>query len=375
MITSDTLDPLIHAAALSPAAWKPLVETLLSTFRGEGGGLNVANPTTGQSLQSLDYGIPDDRHAQYYTQVYRHDPRIPAMAAMRSGTAFADSELLNGTQIDRHPFYAWQAEFGYRHTLFLKLLHDPAHLGAIAITRRIEVGAPTDNELALARAIAPALAHAADVSRRLSALGAIQQGLEAALGANARAFALVDQSGTIAHANPAFAAVLARRDGLTTTNGRPRATHPRSSALLQQGLGHALSDATGSAFAIERTHAACPYRMVIEPFRPPAAEQAGFHWGRRRGALLFLDDPDNSPAGTRTRALQQIHGLTAAEVRVAEAIAAGLSPEELAEQSGTRISTVRTHLKRIFHKLGVTRMSALANTVLRLPAARSTDGP
>ena len=200
MTTRHALEALIFAAALSPAAWKPLVETLLDTFRGDGGGLNVANPTTGQSLQSLDYGIPDDRHAQYYTEVYRHDPRIPAMAAMGRGTAFADSEILDNASVDRHPFYAWQAEFGYRHTLFLKLLHDPACLGAIAITRRIQVGAPTDDELALARAIAPALAHAAEVSHRLSALGAIQNGLESALGANARAFALVDQSGTIAHA-------------------------------------------------------------------------------------------------------------------------------------------------------------------------------
>jgi DNA-binding CsgD family transcriptional regulator len=373
MTTRHALETLIFAAALAPAAWKPLVETLLNTFRGEGGGLNVANPTTGQSLQSLDYGIPDDRHAQYYGEVYRHDPRIPAMAATRSGTAFADSELLNGPEIDRHPFYAWQAEFGYRHTLFLKLLHDPAHLGAIAITRRIHVGAPTDDELALAREIAPALAHAASVSRRLADLGAIQQGLEAALSANARAFALVDKSGTIAHANAGFAAVLARNDGLTTTNGRPRATHPRSAAPLQQALGQALSNAAGSALAIERTQAARPYRLVIEPVRPPAAEQAGFQWGHQRGALLFLDDPDEWANGSRTRALQQIHGLTAAEAQVAEAIAAGLSPEEFAERSGTRISTVRTHLKRIFHKLGVTRMSALAGIVLRLPASHSND--
>jgi DNA-binding CsgD family transcriptional regulator len=369
MTSRHALEPLIHAAALDPAAWKPLVETLLSTFRGEGGGLNVANPTTGQSLQSLDYGIPDDRHAQYYTQVYRHDPRIPAMAAMRSGTAFADSELLNSTEIDRHPFYAWQAEFGYRHTLFLKLLHDPAHLGAIAITRRISVGAPTDDELALAREIAPAIAHAANVSRRLADLGAIQQGLEAALAANARAFALLDQTGTVAHANAGFQAVLARNDGLTTTNGRLRATHPRASALLHQALGRALTESAGSALAIERTQAARPYRLVIEPVRPPAAEPAGFQWGHQRGALLFLDDPDEWANGSRTRALQQIHGLTAAEAQVAEAITTGLSPEDYAERTGTRISTVRTHLKRIFHKLGVTRMSALVSVVLRLPAA------
>lgn len=369
MISANALEPLIHRAALDTAGWKPLVEALLATFRGEGGGLNIANPTTGKSLQSLDYGIPNNRHAQYYGQVYRHDPRIPAMAAMPVGTAFSDSALLDSTAIDRHPFYAWQAEFGYRHTLFLKLLHDPQHLGAIAITRRIEVGAPSDAELALARRIAPALAHAADVSRRFASLEAIRQGLEAALAANARAFALLDRFGAVAHANAAFRVVLQRRDGLGTVRGHLSALHPRSTAPFQQALGRALNGDAGTALAVQRFAPGLPYRLVLEPLRPAAAEQSGFAWGSAGCALLFLDDPDDAAAGARADALQQIHGLTPAEAAVAEAIAQGLSPEEFAEQTGTRISTVRTHLKRIFPKLGVTRMSALASIVLRLPTA------
>jgi DNA-binding CsgD family transcriptional regulator len=371
MIERHDLEPLIHAAALSPAAWKPLVETLLDTFRGEGGGLNVADPATGQSLQSLDYGIPESRHLQYYGEVYRYDPRIPAMAAMQSGTAFADIELLDANEFDRHPFYAWQAEFGYRHTLFLKLLHDSRHLGAIAITRRIEAGAPTADELALARSLAPALAHAADVSRRLSALLTIQQGLEASLDANASAFALVDQFGIIAHANGRFAAALSRNDGLATSRGYLRAHYSKSDGPLQQALGRALSGVGGSAIAIERTAACRPYHLVIEPMRPAAVEQVGFNWGNSRGALLFLDDPEDRPSESRALALQQIYGLTAAEAQLAEAIAAGLSLEEFADRAAIRISTARTHLKRIFPKVGVNRMSALVGVVLRMPRSQS----
>lgn len=118
-----------------------------------------------------------------------------------------------------------------------------------------------------------------------------------------------------------------------------------------------------------------PHRLVIEPLRPETVERSAFHWDDRRGALLFLDDADADEIGSRTRALQQIYGLTAAQAHVAEAISAGLSPEELADQSGTKISTVRTHVKRIFLKLGVTRMSALASIVLRLPATSSTERP
>lgn len=375
MISRQCLHLMINKAALDPTAWRPLVETLLDAFRGDGGGLNIANPVTGQSLQSLDYGIPDCRHEQYYSEVYRYDPRIPAMVAMPSGTAFADSQLFDSAEIDHHPFYAWQAEFGYRHTLLVKLLHDRQQLGAIAITRRVALGAPSADELAIARDIAPALAHAAEVNRRISMLRSIQNGLETSIRANAQAFGLIDLSANVIHATGRFASILCRRDGLTTSKGRLRAQHPRSVACLERALGRALVDGQGSALSIERTTQGRPYRLVIEPLRKAAAECADFTWGQSSGAYLFLDDPDDIVIGARSVVLQKIHGLTPAEANVAEAIAMGMSPEEIADLSNSRISTVRTHVKRIFIKLDVSRMSSLASLVLRLPAQVNSDEP
>jgi DNA-binding CsgD family transcriptional regulator len=361
------LDSLVHNAALDSAGWTPLVEALLDMFRGEGGGLNVADPSSGQSIQSLDYGIPGQRHAQYYGELFRIDPRIPAMAAMPVGTAFSDSELLMPDAIDRHPFYAWQAEFGYRHTLFLKLLQDQRHLGAIAIIRRIEEGAPHQAELDLARRLAPAIAHAAQVSRRIAEMQSIQAGLDATINAGARAFGLLDRAGTLVHANPAFASVLARGDGLILRKGRLTTRLAPSAAALQKALVQAITGGTGCALHVARAYSARPYRLVIEPLRPSAAERSGFHWGLRGGALLFLDDPDSSDLGSRARALQQIHGLTPAEAEIAEAIAEGMTIEDCAERARIRPATVRTHLKHIFAKLEVSKQSALAVKVLRLP--------
>lgn len=63
------------------------------------------------------------------------------------------------------------------------------------------------------------------------------------------------------------------------------------------------------------------------------------------------------------------HGLTEAEVRVAQGIAAGLSPEAVATEHGTSLNTVKTQLKAVMAKTGTQRQSELAARLLMGPAA------
>ncbi len=68
------------------------------------------------------------------------------------------------------------------------------------------------------------------------------------------------------------------------------------------------------------------------------------------------------------------HGLTAAEQRVMEALAAGQKPDEIAEQLSIGIATVRSHIGSLRAKVGAPsirallhRMAALPPTAQRLP--------
>jgi LuxR family transcriptional regulator, maltose regulon positive regulatory protein len=48
-----------------------------------------------------------------------------------------------------------------------------------------------------------------------------------------------------------------------------------------------------------------------------------------------------------------VERLTAKEVSVIEALAAGLTPSQIAAMQGTKLTTVRTHVRSIYAKLGV----------------------
>jgi DNA-binding CsgD family transcriptional regulator len=58
--------------------------------------------------------------------------------------------------------------------------------------------------------------------------------------------------------------------------------------------------------------------------------------------------------------IQGLLDLTATEARVAQAIARGAQPQEIALSLGVKIGTIRTHMKAIFAKTGTSRQAELA---------------
>ena len=63
-------------------------------------------------------------------------------------------------------------------------------------------------------------------------------------------------------------------------------------------------------------------------------------------------------------AFGRLYKLTPAELRVAMALAPGLSPEEAAAMLGLRLPTVRTHLQRIYAKTDTNRQIDLVRLML-----------
>jgi pimeloyl-ACP methyl ester carboxylesterase/DNA-binding CsgD family transcriptional regulator len=83
----------------------------------------------------------------------------------------------------------------------------------------------------------------------------------------------------------------------------------------------------------------------------------------------FLGDRSRTHARARRPpviATDDVHALTPAEYRIAEAVAAGLTNPQIAEALHLSRHTVESHLKRIYAKLGITRVE-LATRIARVP--------
>lgn len=103
-----------------------------------------------------------------------------------------------------------------------------------------------------------------------------------------------------------------------------------------------------------------PLRLLVVPLHAEAEPGAG-------ACAVFLSD---SEAGIEAPAhiLQRHYGLTQAEARVVAKLLQGGSLDLVAEQLGVQRETVRSHIKRIYAKVGTTRQSDLVAILLRGPA-------
>jgi DNA-binding NarL/FixJ family response regulator len=60
-----------------------------------------------------------------------------------------------------------------------------------------------------------------------------------------------------------------------------------------------------------------------------------------------------------------LYDLTPREAQVASDLVEGLSPQAIADKRGTAVTTVRTHVRRIFEKAGMTSQIELVAAINR----------
>ena len=72
--------------------------------------------------------------------------------------------------------------------------------------------------------------------------------------------------------------------------------------------------------------------------------------------------------------VERVLGLTPAETEIAVLLAEGRTPRQIAAATGRGYSTVRTHLKHMFVKLGVSRQVEVVQLVLALASLPVSRG-
>lgn len=123
-----------------------------------------------------------------------------------------------------------------------------------------------------------------------------------------------------------------------------------SAVLLQIGTGRA---AFVQSFPIVASADAPPLVLHVIPIKRNARDVF------TRSSALLVFTPVGQVGPPDMRVLCGLFDLTRVEARVAQELTRGHSLDEVAAILGSRVQTVRTHLKAIFRKTGVNRQSQL----------------
>jgi DNA-binding CsgD family transcriptional regulator/PAS domain-containing protein len=376
----DTLPDLIgdlYEASLEPVLWPSLMARIAAAGGGNGAMLFTAVPQTHRLALSA-IGI-DPAVAHTYTDHFGSiDPLVPAFLSAAPGTVLSDRAVLPKAEMQRTTIYAeWAAPNGIREAAGVLLQRDWNLAVALTVTRP-ELRPFEESELRNLALLAPHVARALRVQRRLAEAQHCENGLTAALQRLRIGALLVTGDARVVFANRSAEETLAGGDGLRLgRDGLCAATASETISLRQLVAGAARPSgeaSTGGSMRLNRPDRT-PLGLTIVPVAAPTVLDLP---GRLRPLVLALiSDPARVPEASSAEWLRTIYGLTPSEARVAFEIARGRGMEAAAERLGVKRSTVVTHLRQVFAKADVSHQAELTALVERLaalegPAGRST---
>lgn len=366
----------IYDCALDPERWPEVLADINDRLGFFQATLTLQAMPSGAVLLSVASGISEDwlaRSTTYGPEVIEGWGGVARIGAIpvEEPALLSDMNpsLFDGTS--RNAFYdEWYRPQGLLDTAAVVLTRDSHSLATISLTRHQNQGMIGLQALDAIRLLAPHLRRAVTISRLLDVRAVAAATFESVIDRAGTPILVTDGQLGLLHANSAAQALLDARDTLMLNGSRlaaaiPAATQALAVAIAQAGEDEAAIGRRGLAIPLLAADGTARALHVL-PLRGGVLRPGLVN---RAVAAIFVSSsaPDVADAGAL---VAQLFGLSGSEARVFDLIAQGLTPAEAAERLGIGISTVRTHLLRIFDKTGVRRQADL----VRLAAGLALPG-
>jgi DNA-binding CsgD family transcriptional regulator len=349
----DDLIGSIYEAAAVPTLWPELLNALSSRVGGNGGFL---------------FGLREG----YFSAVASPQHTVGVRAFLEDGWGERDLALKRASQLS-HPGFVNDGDLlteeeiatddvycnfyrphgiGYRAGTIIAV---PSGDSVSVVLARHQDNGPVPREtVAFLDTLRPHLARAALLANRLGFERARAQA--EALQAMGLPAAVLRENGRITAANALFQALIP----VVAQDRRERVT--LASASADALLGHALAqfrrpNAFAGSASIPIPAQADRPAMIVHLIPVRGAGHDVF----RQSAMLLLITPVDRAAVPTAEVLQGLFDLTPSEARVARAIGRAQSVEGLALSQGVSRETVRSHLKMVLAKTGLSRQSELVS--------------
>lgn len=362
--------------------WLPWIrasrhDCLRRSARIAGGGSAViwtVNPKTGGLAGPMLTDLPSEALALYAGHYYKSDPWMTRFALMDRNTVVRGSSLIDDSQLARSAYYN---EFGSRFDTFhvigavLPLAADPAlAFGAVAVLRPRNQGSFDDREISHLTRLLPHMRRSFQLSAQIGdAASAIRDAaLDGMLEALGFAAVVLDSHGRVLRANRAAERLDIAGVGLSLRGRAPDqsvvAALPNETRRLREAVWDAAHGGPGRALRLTLR----PDGALLAIVCPVPRRLATLPGLPRELALLIMRPLLGAAADEVNRVATRFFHFTAGEAAVASALAAGLSPKEIAEGRGVRVSTVRTLLQRAQHKADARDLRDLVRSLTALQA-------
>lgn len=373
----------LNEAMLEDARW-PEVSALIDEVCGAKGSLLAFGHEP--SKDKLDVFFAkcfyrgEDRsewQQEYFQAYYAADEHVPRLKNLPDSKVVHVTDLFSEQELKTSLMYNDAlARFEGQNGLNVRL-DGPCRSSIVwGIADPIDASGWSSSQIEMVRRVLPHLRQYVRVRTALADAGALGTSVAELLGNSSAGIIHLDREGRIVETNDIAAELLRRNDGLSDQDRFLRAATPEDTARLRELLAQALPrfGGQGASGSMTVTRPSLLPRLVLHV--KPVANGEGVHRSRHVAVLALIVDPV-SRARIDLGLVETVLGLTPTEAEITVLLTEGRTPRQIAAATGREYSTVRTHLKHIFNKLGVSRQFEVAQLVLafsNLPGS-VTEGP
>lgn len=357
----------IYRAALEPSTW-PQALQLIADCTGDVGSILIFGRDDG------GFGVIESASLTPVLTEYRSDGwcfrdtraiRCRERGYFLGRDVITDRDVMLPSELDTDPFYAdILARYGLKYFAAAMVSPNPTVEVALSVQRAPDRKEYTDDELEIVGILGAHVEQSLRLASKLMNSELINHGLGSALNQMGIGVFVLDSLGRVVFSNPAADRLIG--DGIAVSNGSLRLLSPgvdRSySRLVQQLIGGEVMRDRPKPLLIERAATQRPLALYAFPImRSARLDENLLAQGRVIVLLIDSDGPEPDPT-----LLRDVMGLTLGEAKVAALIGGGTSTRMTAERLGIAEDTVRSVLKRIFVKVGVSRQSELVAMMTKL---------
>lgn len=366
----------IYEATIDSSHWDYVVTMVSKLTRSDAACLYYINKEMDIASSIAQYGLPEDQRISFGDQCDSLDdmfcnsdtgttaePRCIQFHPGSNGVMADDSELYQSWLKPNGIYYVGGAQF----------VDTETHKAGLVIFRKKGAGQWDQGEIRVINEILPHMNRALKIHSEFTHLRLRQDALLKGLDRLVIGLILYDRYGKSVYINPTAMAIIDSHPALELQEGNLLLINPEDEKNLRKTITDTAAidpdDSWKQSVAIGITHpeVEAPLPILVTPMHEHLITSDLDYEGAK--VAVFLTDP-NLQQPISIDSLVSVYSLTPSEAQVAISLANGHSIDQIASQSHHSAHTIRSQLKSVFRKTGVSRQSELLKLLLTGPFAQ-----
>lgn len=358
----------VYEASYNPGHWNRVMTLLCEKIMNARSGAIFIEDHQGGTRSMIGYhGLPKAVVASYRFGMGKYDYTFQAQRDEPVGQA---RQIIDSREVkDAHPYYfrliLKPNDIGF--ISGMNIYHDKEWQVGIGLHRSFNADPFSDEDIAKLRLLYPHFKRAIRIHREFHRLRTRQQTLHSALSRFMLGLIILEPDGTVAYRNPVADALLTHHNALALAGTGVKAYYAdentRLACLIQKQAKADPREINTRNTAIGLHHPDRDNALTVMLATLNADNTPDGGEPTNGSVALYISDPD-SPLNIPAETLHTLYEMTQAESNVAIALTNGLSPGQIAENNGTSVDTVRSQLKAIYSKMGVSKQQDVIRTLL-----------